>query len=262
MPTLFLEEVQKRPKMKSSIFRKTSAACILAFSLSQSGAAAENASNPLSKGRNTDLRIQHTDGNSGEKTDYFIDGAFMALDNLKIKYELHYNNISANGMSSSDWEKALVKLIYFPTEGLLNETWGYRAAVGLDWIVEFGNDDQGIGTGSDQLGPFVGVAFGNQDTGLSLIPLVQHFFDYNGDTDISQTALRLIALQPFATDYWAKLDLKVPYDWEEDAWSGSAEVQIGYNINEGIAVYGEALLGIGGNRSFDEGFGVGLRFRY
>ncbi len=230
--------------------------------LPPSGTAAENASNPLSKGRNTDLRIQQTDGINGEKTDYFIDGAFMARDNLKIKYELHYNDVSNGGSSSSNWEKALVKLIYFPTEGLVNETWGFRTALGLDWIVEFGNEEQGIGTGSDQLGPFAGVAFGNQKSGLSLIPLVQHFFDYNGDTDVSQTALRLIALQPFAKDYWAKLDLKVPYDWTNDAWSGSAEVQVGYNINDGIAIYGEALVGLGGNRTFDEGLGIGLRFRY
>lgn len=248
--------------MTMTFHRSGILAIALFYVFSTKCAWSENASNPLSKGRNTDLRIQHTDGDGGEKTDYFIDGAFMARDNLKIKYELHYNDVDQGFSSSNDWEKALVKLIYFPTEGLINDTWGYRAAVGLDWIVEFGNEDQGIGTGSDQLGPFAGLAFANRETNLSLIPLVQHFLDYNRDTDISQTALRLIALQPFAKDYWAKVDLKVPYDWERSEWSGSIELQLGYNINEKVAIYGEALVGLGGNRSFDDGLGVGLRFRY
>ncbi|WP_425046268.1 hypothetical protein [Primorskyibacter sp. S87] len=222
----------------------------------------ENASNPLSKGRNTDLRIQSISGEGGDKTDYFLEGAFMALDNLKIKYELHYNDVSSVRNSGSGFEKAILKGIYFPSEGRLNETWAFRLAVGLDWIVEFDNFDNGIGVGADQLGPFAGVALSNSKTGLSLIPLIQHFASYSGQTDVSQTAARLIALQPFATDYWAKLDLKLPYDWNAGKWPATAELQIGYNINEGTALYGDLLVGIGSDRPFDTGFGLGLRFRY
>ena len=225
-------------------------------------ALAENASNPLSKGRNTDLRIQQTDGDGGTKIDYFIDGAFMANDSLKIKYELHYNEVSSDGTSADGFEKTVLKAIYFPAEGRLGGGWGYRTAVGLDWIMEFDNFDQGIGVGADQIAPFAGVAFANAETGLSLIPLVQHFASYSGKTDVSQTATRLIALQPFATDYWAKLDLKVPYDWNSSKWPASAEVQIGYNVSEKMALYGDLLAGIGNDRTFDGGLGFGLRFRY
>ena len=224
--------------------------------------AQENASNPLSKGRNTDLRIQSTSGSGGDKTDYFIDGAFMARDNLKIKYELHYNSVSSDLGSAEGLERAVLKAIFFPTEGRLNETWGYRLALGLDWIIEGTSYDKGIGAGADQLGPFAGVALGNSETGLTLIPLLQHVVSYTGPTDVSQTAMRLIALQPFASDYWAKLDLKVPYDWNAETWPSTAELQLGYNVNDRMAVYGEVLVGLGGDRPYDHGGGIGLRFKY
>ncbi|MDV7145973.1 hypothetical protein R3X27_25135, partial [Tropicimonas sp. TH_r6] len=235
---------------------------LFAFFLVSSALAQENASNPLSKGRNTDLRIQSTTGDGKDKTDYFIDGAFMARDDLKIKYELHYNDISSSETSAGGLEKAVLKGIFFPTEGRLNENWGYRLAVGLDWIVEFDNYDKGIGTGSDQLAPFAGVALGHANNGLTLIPLVQHYVSYDGPTDVSQTAMRLIGLQPFATDYWAKLDLKVPYDWNAKTWPSTAEFQVGYNLSDRVALYGEALVGIGSDRPYDNGIGVGLRLKY
>jgi len=107
--------------------------CIGILSLTPFTAGAqENASNPLSKGRNTDLRIQSTTGKGGDKSDHYVDGAFMARDNLKIKYELHYNHISSGDGSADGLEKSVLKATYFPSEGRLSETWGYRIAVGLD----------------------------------------------------------------------------------------------------------------------------------
>ena len=41
----------------------------------------------------------------------------------------------------------------------LNEAWGIKAALGFDWIVEFDNEDKGIGVGADQIAPLVGAAF-------------------------------------------------------------------------------------------------------
>lgn len=221
----------------------------------------ENASNPLSKGRNTDFRLQGTQGAASEKIDAFIEGAFMATDRLKIKYELHYNDVSTGQSSVSGLETTVLKGIYFPAEGALGSDWGYRVAVGLDWIVDLDHGDD-IGPEADQLGPFVGMAFANRTSGLSLIPLVQHYTSYNGPNDISQTALRVIALQPFAEDYWVKADIKVPYDWNQDSWPASAEFQIGYNVNEGFALYADLLIGIGDSRPYDTGAGIGLRFRY
>ena len=52
--------------------------------------AEENASNPLAKVKNTDIRAQYFDNPDGSYTwDFWLaDGAFMATDKLKIKYEL------------------------------------------------------------------------------------------------------------------------------------------------------------------------------
>ncbi|SLN61964.1 hypothetical protein ROA7450_03232 [Roseovarius albus] len=137
-----------------------------------------------------------------------------------------------------------------------------RTAVGLEWIYDLGDTNKGIGTGSDQLGPLAGVAFANSKTGLTLIPLIQHFESYNGDADISQTAIRLIALQPFGEGWWVKADLKTPYDWENNAWPASAEVQVGKNLNDKVAMYADVLLGLGDDRAFEQGVGVGVRFKY
>ncbi len=225
-------------------------------------AADENASNPLAAVNNVDLRWQYRSADPGDTHDVFINGAYMVLPVLKLKYELHYKFTDVTGSDENDFEKLIIRPIYFPFQTKLNENWGLKGAVGFDWIVEFGHEDQGIGVGADQIAPLVGLAFAHLPSGLVLIPLVQHFISYNGDTDVSQTAARLIALKPFGGGYWAKLDAKVPYDWENEGWPVSAEVQVGYNLGPGWAVYAEGLVGIGSDRLFDAGAGLGLRFKY
>jgi len=138
---------------------------------------------------------------------------------------------------------------------------GIKTAIGLEWIVDLGDTSKGIGSGSDQFAPLAGIAFANTKSGLTLIPLIQHFESYNGP-DFSQTALRLIAMQPFADDYWARLDIKAPYDWEKDTWPASVELQVGYNIQPGLSAYIDLMGGLGTDRSYDAGLGFGLRFIY
>lgn len=219
----------------------------------------ENASNPLAKVKNTDLRFQHLDLGDGHMNDFFIEGAFMPLDNLKVKYELHYWETDITGDSESNLESATLKGIYFPTEG----AWGdvkYRVAIGLDWIIDLGDQDKGIGSGSDQIAPFAGVAMGIG--GVMWIPLMQHFANYNGD-DVSQTAFRLIAMKPLPNHMWLKLDAKVPIDWEHDqAVPATAELQLGKSITKNVGLYIDGLVGIGSDRPYDWGVGTGLRFNY
>ena len=81
----------------------------------------ENASNPLAKVNNTDLRYQYLDLGDGRVNDFFIDGAFMALDNLKIKYELHYWETDISGGSENNLESTTLKGIYLPTEGAFED---------------------------------------------------------------------------------------------------------------------------------------------
>ena len=139
---------------------------------------------------------------------------------------------------------------------------GYRLAVGLDWIVDLGDEDKAIGgTDTDIIAPFVGLAMG-YESGLTLIPLVQHFTEYTGD-DVSQTAFRLIAMRPLPDKAWMKFDGKLPVDWENDEEiPATFEFQYGKFQREGFATYVDLLAGIGSDRPYDWGAGVGLRFTY
>ena len=125
-------------------------------------------------------------------------------------------------------------------------------------VVEFGNEDKGIGTGSDEIAPLVGLALVKGNT--VLIPLVQHFLSYNGP-DVSTTAFRLIAIQSLPNSYWAKLDAIVPIEWENDnAVPATGEVQVGKMFSPAFGVYVDGLFGIGSDKPYEwalvRGFGL------
>jgi hypothetical protein len=164
----------------------------------------ENASNPLAAVTNTDLRAQYFDLDGPERRDYWVDGADMLTPNLKLKYELHYWDTDVTGSSQSDWESLHLKPIYFPEKmvGKLGE-WKYKVAIGGELIVDFGNDDKGIGSGSDQIAPLLGFAMVRGDT--VLVPIVQHFVDIDGP-DVNTTSFRMIAIQSLPNKFWGKLD--------------------------------------------------------
>ncbi len=218
-----------------------------------------NASNPLSAVSNTDLRIQFFDLDGSDRTDYWVDGAYMVTPKLKLKYELHYWDTDVIGTSESDFETFHLKPIYFPTQGEWG-SWKYTLAVGAELIVDAGNEDKGIGTGSDQIAPLVGVSFVKGNT--VLVPLVQHFVEYDGP-DVNTTAFRLIAIQSLQNDFWVKLDAKVPIEWNNDnAVPATAEMQLGKMFSSSFGVYMDGLIGIGSDRPYDWGVGVGVRYNY
>jgi hypothetical protein len=222
---------------------------------------AENASNPLASVNNTDVRWQYFDlGDSKERNDFYVaDGSYMLTPKLKLKYELHYWDTDVTGSSESDWESLHLKPIYFPKQGEWGE-WKYKLAIGVEWILDFGNEDKGIGSGSDQIAPLVGVALVRG--GTVLVPLVQHFMGYDGP-DVNQTAFRMIAIQSLPNKFWGKLDAKVPVDWEHDNdIPATVEVQLGKMFTSSFGTYVDGLFGIGGDRPYDWGVGVGLRFNY
>jgi hypothetical protein len=220
---------------------------------------AENASNPLAAVNNTDVRLQYFDlDGSSDRYDLWADGAYMLNPKLKLKYELHYWNTDVIGSRESGLETLHLKPMYFPTGGEWG-SWNYKLAVGLEWIVGFGNEDEGIGTGSDQIAPFAGVALVRG--GLVLVPLVQHFVEYSGP-DVNQTSFRLIAIQSLPNDVWGKLDARIPFDWENDTMPASAEVQLGKMFTPAFGTYVDGLFGIGRDRPYDWGVGIGVRFNY
>ena len=65
--------------------------CLTSALLILDAVAGENPSNPLSKVKNTDIQVQYFGlGDDKERTDYFIQGAFMTAEKIKIRYEAHY----------------------------------------------------------------------------------------------------------------------------------------------------------------------------
>lgn len=237
--------------------------CPPAKAETQEPAGGENASDPLAKVRNTDLRWQYfdlDDPNDSRRHDISLDGSLMLHPKLKLKYELHYWETDITGKSENDLESLHVKPIFFPTEGKWG-SWKYRTAIGVEWILDFGNDGEGIGSGADQIAPLIGVALIPRP-GTTLIPLAQHFVDYNGE-DVSQTAFRLIGLQKLPHQFWAKVDAKVPIDWENDnEVPASLELQVGKMLTRSIGVYVDGLFGIGGDKPYDTGFGLAVRVLY
>ncbi|RBW58834.1 hypothetical protein DS906_08610 [Ruegeria sp. A3M17] len=109
---------------------------LLTPSLLMAGIAAgaeENASNPLAAVNNTDIRYQYFDLEGGaDRQDAFIDGAYMLRPDLKLKYELHYNSTNLTGARFSGFEKTSFKMIYFPSQKPLNDTWTVKSALGLE----------------------------------------------------------------------------------------------------------------------------------
>jgi hypothetical protein len=91
---------------------------------------------------------------------------------------------------------------------------------------------------------------------------MQHFVSYSGP-DISTTAFRLIAIQSLPNSFWLKLDAIAPIEWENDnAVPAEAELQLGKMFSPSVGVYMDGLIGIGGDKPYEWGVGVGVRFNY
>lgn len=239
-------------------------ACLVLV-LASGHAFADNASNPLAAVNGTDVRVQRLDLVDGSYLiDAFVDGAYMLSPTVKLKYELHHWTTDATGTRINNFESFHLKGIWFPTQGEWG-SWKYKASIGLEWIKGWGNDDlvigyRSIGSSADQLGPFIGLSF--VKGGTVLVPLLQHYVSYDGP-DVKMTAARLIAIQSLPNSYWGKLDLVVPVDWENDnAIPATAEVQLGKMFSPSFGTYVDLMVGLGADRPYDWGVGVGVRFNY
>ena len=224
--------------------------------LSGSGGAA--ASNPISAVNNTDLKwtyVRLDDPNDSRQNDYWIRGGWTFTRWLKLSYELTYRETNISGSSQSDWESLSLKPIFFIKQGGLG-SWKYRLATGFEWIVDFDNFDEG----SDQVAPLFGIALMPRQ-GTTLVPLVQHFVSYNGPA-VNTTGFRLIGIQSLPYQCWSKLDLIVPYDWENERVPATVEVELGKMSTSFLGVYVSGLAGIGGDAFIDWGASLNLRFVY
>ena len=70
-------------------------------------------------------------------------------------------------------------------------------------------------------------------------------------------------MKPLPEKSWLKLDAKVPVVWSNDnAIPATAELQLGKTFSKGFGAYADFLAGLGSDRPYDWGLGVGLRFIY
>ena len=223
-------------------------------------ASENNPSNPLANVSNTDVRSKYYDlGDSNHRYDTYLDGSYSFGPKAKLKYELHYWETDVTGSSENDWESLHLKLIAFPKKGKLGD-WKYGVAVGLEWIEDFDNTDKGIGSGSDQIAPLVGVSL-IPKPGTTLVPLIQQFLSYDGP-NVNETTVRLIGLQTLPKQFWTKMDLKVPFDWTNETIPVSLELELGKMFSSNFGAYLDVELGIGSDRPYDGGAGLGLRYKY
>jgi hypothetical protein len=216
-------------------------------------------SNPLASVSKLEGSWTYLDLDGGDDyQDFELNGSWMLHPKLKLNAEIHYASTDVTGSREHDWESLSIKPILFPYDTVLSETWKLRTAVGLEWILEFGHERQGIGVGADQLAPLFGLAFNHSGWDTTLIPLVQHFTEYSGN-DVSATAFRLIGLQPLPDGQWLKLDAKILSDWENDSVPADIELQYGRMWGPRFGTFVSGLGGIGGDRQFDFGIEIGVR---
>ena len=58
------------------------------------------------------------------------------------------------------------------------------------------------------------------------------------------------------------MDLKVPYDWNNETWPADVEFQLGKSFTPTIGAYIDVQSGLGGDKPYDTALGVGIRFNY
>lgn len=224
-------------------------------------AAGAAGSNPLASVSKLDLEWEFTKPGGSHVNDLAAKGSTMLHEKVKFNYEFHYAVTDVTGRTENDWASVNLKPIYFVSDYKLSETWGMRLAAGGELILDFNNAEKGIGAGSDIIAPLLGFAFVNFKSKTVLIPLVQHFESYENGR-VSQTAFRLIGLQPLPKQYWLKLDAKVPADWENEAVPINSEFEAGKMFTPTVGVFAKALVGIGHDRPFDWGVTGALRFNF
>lgn len=111
------------------------------------------------------------------------------------------------------------------------------------------------------IAPLLGTAVMDREWRTVYIPLVQHFESYESGA-VSQTALRLIVLQPLPDGVWVKLDGKLPFDWENHERPANLEFEAGKVVWKNVGLYAKLLTGVGGDRPFDWGTTAAVRVNF
>jgi hypothetical protein len=234
----------------------------------ESGANGAAASDPTAAVSYQDFRYRYFDQSHNNSRDSFeTEGAYMLLPGLKITNELRYVSDDRSGNSEQDFNQLKLKGIHLSQI----TPFGVKAklALGVEWLKDLGDFEEGTGTGADQIAPLVGIGWTINEQNF-VVTLVQYFHSYDTDSafdgDVRSTAPRLIWIRSLPSmGGWFKADLKMSIDHEDGGnFDQTLELQLGKMITPKWGFYGEFLVGddVLDSNAYNLGVGVGLRMMY
>lgn len=249
---------------------------MLSLGLSASLVAADdepqgNASDPTASVNFADFRMQTFDlgdfSSAGDERDrYALEGAYVVAPGHKVNYEVNYWETDVTGREESGLESIKAKYINL-SPGQLSGGMKYVAVWGVEAIIDLGDPDEGIGGGTDQVAPLIGVGWKLSKKDF-LITLVQYFHSYDEDDAAPQkvrmTGPRLIWIHKMPQyKAWLKVDDKFAIDHENGGDSSNIlEIQLGKMLTPKFGIYVDYLNNTGGTKFYDDGFGIGFRMMY
>ena len=253
-----------------TIIRKISS-FILAFSTSHFNTAlaegdGSNASDPTAAVNYVDFRFQAFDlDDSRDRDRYAVEGAYIITPEHKLTYEINYWETDITGKNESGLESVKGKYIHLMPR-MLSGGLKYKLALGTEVILDQGDVDDGIGTGTDQIAPLFGAGWLFSERNF-LITLVQYFHSVSEDDNAEKvriTGPRLIWIHKIPSIRgWLKVDEKFAIDHEDDNHTSNIiEIQLGRMFTPSIGGYVEYLNNNAGVRTYDDGLGVGLRITF
>lgn len=239
------------------------------FSTAIAGEGGADASNPTASVNYNDIRYQAFDLTgtaAGRDRDRMaLEGAYVPTEGHKFTYKLNYWDTNSTGQDESDFESLQVKYINLKP-GMLSGGTKYKRALGVEVIVDLGDVNKGIGSGTDQIAPLLGAGWllGERDF---VVTLVQYFHSIDEDANaqkVRTTGPRLIWIHKLPKiQGWIKLDNKFSIDHEnDDKTSNVVELQLGKMLSPTLGIYFDYLNNNAGVRTYDDGIGVGIRHMY
>jgi hypothetical protein len=233
----------------------------------QEAASGADASNPTAAVNYQDLRYRYFDIDpDAEKMSFDTEGAYMFHPRFKVTNELRLVYTDQKGSWSTDFEVLKLQGIFL-TDG---QPFGIKAkyALGLKWLKDLGDFEDGTGSGSDQIAPLAGIGWMPTESD-SIVTLVQYFYSYDtsdGGSKVRKTGPRLIYIRTLpAIVGWFKADYKGEIDHEDNEdYNSTLELQLGTTFTERIGAYVEGFLGdsVLSTDQYDYGMGFGVRFMY
>ena len=222
-------------------------------------------SDPTKPVRFQDTRSRYLDLENGKSIyDVSTDGQFVFSPNFKISNELHYFVTDISGNYKSEFE-SLQLTPTFSTELFKLRKINGRAIFGLNWVKNLGDFEDGTGSGSDQIGPLVGLGLNLTDYGFFAL-VVQYVHSYSEEDnapDINATTSRLLfvrAIDEF--NGWARAEFRSLINHEnDDKFSLEGELQLGKVIADNVGLFAEIRMPLR-SQPFDYGVGIGLRVLY